>query len=76
MKISCTQENLHQGLSITSHLVTKNINLPILQNVLIKAEGGIVKFTTTNLEIAINCSVRGKVEDQGEFTIPSKLFFD
>lgn len=76
MKISCTQENLHQGLSITSHLVTKNINLPILQNVLVKAEGGIIKFTATNLEIAINCSVRGKVEEQGEFTIPSKLFFD
>ncbi|OGL71208.1 DNA polymerase III subunit beta [Candidatus Uhrbacteria bacterium RIFCSPHIGHO2_02_FULL_47_44] len=76
MKISCTQENLHQGLSITSHLVTKNVNLPILQNVLVKADGGIVKFTATNLEIAINCSVRGKIDEQGEFTIPSKLFFD
>ena len=76
MKISCTRENLHQGLSITSHLVTKNVNLPILQNVLLKAEGGIVKFTATNLEIAINCAVRGKVEESGEFTIPSKLFFD
>ncbi len=76
MKISCTRENLHQGLSITSHLVTKNINLPILQNVLLKAEGGIIKFTATNLEIAIKCSVRGKVEEPGEFTIPSKLFFD
>jgi DNA polymerase-3 subunit beta len=76
MKISCTQENLHQGLSITSHLVTKNVNLPILQNVLVKADGGIVRFTATNLEIAINCSVRGKIDEQGEFTIPSKLFFD
>lgn len=76
MKISCTRENLHQGLSITSHLVTKNINLPILQNVHIKADEGIVKFTTTNLEIVIQCSVRGKVEEKGECTIPSKLFFD
>ncbi len=76
MKLSCTRENLHQGLSITSHLMTKNVNLPILQNVLMKAEGGSIRFTATNLEIAINCTVRGKVDEPGEQTIPSKLFFD
>jgi DNA polymerase III subunit beta len=76
MKLSCTKENLHQGLSITSHLMTKNVNLPILQNVLVKAEGGAIRFTATNLEMAVNCTVRGKVEEPGEFTIPSKLFFD
>ncbi|MEK7615452.1 MAG: DNA polymerase III subunit beta [Patescibacteria group bacterium] len=76
MKLSCTRENLHQGLSITSHLMTKNVNLPILQNVLMKAEGGSIKFTATNLEIAVNCIVRGKIDEPGEHTIPSKLFFD
>lgn len=76
MKLSCTRQNLHQGLSITSHLMTKNINLPILQNVLIKAEGGSIRFTSTNLDIAVHCSVRGKVDEPGEYTIPSKLFFD
>jgi len=76
MKISVTRENLHQGLSIASHLTSKNVNLPILQNVLVKAEGGTIRFTTTNLEVAVNCSVRGKVDDQGEYTVPSKLFYD
>lgn len=76
MKLSCTRDNLHQGLSITSHLMTKNVNLPILQNVLVKAEGGTIRFTSTNLEIAVNCTVRGKVEEPGEHTVPSKLFFD
>ena len=74
--MSCTKDNLHQGLSITSHLMTKNVNLPILQNVLVKAEGGTIRFTSTNLEIAVNCTVRGKVEEAGEHTVPSKLFFD
>ena len=76
MKISCTRENLHQGLSVTSHLMNKGVNLPILQNVLIKAEGGIIKFTATNLEMAVSCLVRGKVEEGGEYTAPSKLLFD
>lgn len=76
MKLSCTRENLHQGLSITSHVMTKNVNLPILQNVLMKAEGGSIRFTATNLEIAVNCTVRGKVDEPGEHTVPSKLFYD
>src|SRR3989344_9095951 len=76
MKLSCTRENLRQGLSITSHLTSKNVNLPVLQNVLVKADGGTIRFTTTNLEIAVSCTVRGKVESGGEFTVPSKLFFD
>jgi DNA polymerase-3 subunit beta len=67
---------LYQGLSITSHLSNKNVNLPVLQNVLIKAEGGTIRFLSTNLEIAVGCTVRGKVDEPGEYTVPSKLFFD
>lgn len=76
MKISCTRENLHQGLSIVGHLTTKNVNLPILQNILMKAEGGSIRLTATNLEIAIHAQVRGKVDETGELTVPSKLFAD
>lgn len=76
MKLTCTRDNLHQGLGIVSHLTGKNVNLPILQNVLVKAEGGTIRFTTTNLEMAVSCLIRGKVEEPGEATIPSKLFYD
>jgi DNA polymerase-3 subunit beta len=31
---------------------------------------------TTNLEIAVSCNIRGKVESKGEFTVPSKLLSD
>lgn len=76
VKLSCTRENLYQGLAITSRVSTKNVNLPILNNVLLRADGGGLKLISTNLEIAITCHIRGKVEQQGEFTVPSKLFFD
>jgi len=76
MKLSCTKENLCQGLSITSHISTKNVNLPILNNVLLKADQGGLKLISTNLEIALTCSVRGKLEQQGEYTVPSKLFYE
>ncbi len=76
MKLTCTKENLHQGLAITSHIGTKNVHLPILSNVYLKADSGGLKLISTNLEIAITCHVRGRVEQQGEYTVPGKLFFD
>lgn len=76
MRISTTQENLHQGLSLVSRITSKNINLPILQNVLLKTNDKVIKFSTTNLEVAISCLVRGKVEEEGEFTVPARLLSD
>lgn len=76
MKLSCTRDNLYRGLSTTSHVGGKNINLPILGNVLLKVGGGALKLTATNLEMAISCLVRGKIEQEGEFTVPAKLFSD
>lgn len=76
MKLSCTQENLNRGLLISSHIASKNINLPILNNVLFKAEGGIITLLATNLEIGIRCAVRGKIESEGAIALPAKLFAD
>lgn len=76
MKVSCIKNNLRLGLAITSHLSTKNIQLPILNNILLVAKNGNIRLTSTNLEIAVSCLIRGKIEEEGEITIPSKLFYD
>ncbi len=74
MVCTCTQENLLQGLSLVGHIAGKNAQLPILANVLIQAEGGQLKISTTNLEMAISVIVRGRVDQPGEYTVPAKLF--
>ncbi len=76
MKFSCTQENLQTGLQVVSHIAGKNINLPVLSNVLIKATSEGLQFITTNLEIAVSCTVRGIVDEPGDFTVPSRLLAD
>lgn len=76
MKISCTQENLNQGLFMVSHVASKNTALPILNNVLIQAKENEIKLSATNLEIGVNCIIRGKVEKDGEFTVQSRLLAD
>jgi DNA polymerase-3 subunit beta len=73
MKITTLQENLKNGLFFTSHVAGKNINLPILNNVMIKAESGTIKLVTTDLEVGVVATVRGKVEKEGVFTVDAKI---
>ncbi len=73
MKFISLQENLKRGLNIVGHVSSKNVNLPILNNILIKAENGNIELVSTNLEIGITHQVRGKIETDGEFTVESKL---
>lgn len=76
MKLSTLQENLKSGLSLVGHIAGKNINLPILNNVLIEVAGGNIKLVTTDLEIGITTYVRGKIEKEGAFTVESKIISD
>ncbi len=74
MKFICTQENLNKALNIVGKITNKNSTLPILNNVLLKTEKGRIKLSSTNLEIGINYFLGGKVEEDGEITVPTKLF--
>lgn len=76
MKFSALQENLKTGLGLVSHVAGKNINLPVLNNVLIEAREGKIRLTATNLEIGISSVVRGKIDADGVFTVDSKILTD
>lgn len=56
-----------------SHVSGKNANLPILNNILFRADVSGLKLTTTNLDLTVTCTVRGKVDQPGEYTVPAKL---
>jgi len=76
MKFTILQENLKEALYIVGHIAGKNINLPILNNILIKVEQGNISFISTDLEIGIINKKRGKVDSEGEFTFDSRILFD
>ncbi len=73
MHIACTQENLLQGLNIVNHIAGSNVNLPVLGNVLLKTEAGSIQVSCTNLEMFVTCTIRGKIEKEGEYSVPAKL---
>lgn len=76
MKFVCTQENFSRGLSTVSHVASKNVTLPILNNLLIRAGANQIELLSTNLEIGITASIRGKVEQEGAYTVPARLLDD
>ena len=76
MKFSCTQENLRTALTLISHIAARQGSLPILSNVLIRAESRALTLVTTNLELGMTYHLRGKVEEDGVFTVNAKLLSD
>ena len=65
-----------RSLHVVSRIASRAGNLPILSNIHIKAEAEGITLKATNLEVGVSCTLRGKVEDFGEFTVPAKLFND
>ncbi len=76
MKVICTQENLKTGLLIIGKVLSSTNTLPILNNILMKAEHGVLKIYSTNLELAISTQVRCKTEEEGGITVVGKTLSD
>ena len=76
MRFSCTQENLHTALTLIGHIAARQGSLPILSNVLIRAEEKVITLIATNLELAMTYQLRGKVDEDGTFTANAKLLTD
>jgi DNA polymerase III subunit beta len=73
MKLNCLQSDLTTALSIVNRAVSPNNTLPVLNNILLKAEGKKLFLSATNLEIAINASIDADVKNEGALTVPAKV---
>lgn len=76
MKIICTQENLKTGLLQVGRIISSSVSLPVLNNVLLKTENGMLKISSTNLEVAITSLIRCKVVEDGSVTVMCKTLTD
>lgn len=76
MKFTVLQKNLIKGLNVVGKAVNPRSPLPILNNVLIKAENGRLKLTASDLSVIISIWVGAKVENDGEIAIPAKILSD
>src|SRR3990167_775039 len=76
MKITVNQKNLKKALGLVERIVSRNISLPILNNILLRTENGRLKVSATNLEIGINYLIGAKIEEVGDIAVPARIFSD
>lgn len=72
MQLSCTQSDLARALSIVNRAVQPNNTLPVLNNILLRAEKGQLFLSATNLEISISALIPAPCDQEGAITLPAK----
>ena len=75
MNLSITKEQILNGLQAVQNVVSSRTTLPILSNVLLRAEGERLEFTATDLDVTVACSVEAKVKKGGVTTVPVRKLF-
>jgi DNA polymerase III subunit beta len=72
MKLSISKEQMIQGLQAVQNIVSTRTTLPVLSNVLLRADAGRLNLTGTDLDVTISSAVEATVERPGAVTLPAK----
>ncbi len=72
MKFSITRENLQSGLGAVAAAIPARTTLPVLSNLLVRAEEESLHFSGTDLDISVSVSVPAEVEGEGAVTVPAR----
>jgi DNA polymerase III subunit beta len=72
MNLTIAKDQILQGLLAVQNVVSARTTLPILSNVLMKAEGNRLEFTATDLDVTVACGVEAGVKKPGATTVPVK----
>tara|TARA_R110002124_G_scaffold117499_2_gene274546 strand:- start:354 stop:1478 length:1125 start_codon:yes stop_codon:yes gene_type:complete len=76
MKFSIDRSDLLRALSHVHTIVERRNTIPILANVLLRAEDGILFLNTTDMDLEIAESVPASVELAGATTVPANTLYD
>jgi DNA polymerase III subunit beta len=76
MKLSCSTQELLQALQLVSRAISGQQALPILGNILVRAEGNQCVLSATDLELSMITSLDAQVEQEGSITIPAKAILN
>src|SRR5438876_10701521 len=75
MNLTISKEQIIAGLQAVQNVVSTRTTLPILSNVLMRAEGDRLEFTATDLDVTISCAVEANIKKPGASTVPVKRLF-
>ncbi|SEQ64615.1 DNA polymerase III, beta subunit [Faunimonas pinastri] len=76
MKVTIERANLLKALNHVHRVVERRNTIPILANVLLRAEGGDLFLKATDLDMEIVDRVPAMVEAAGATTVPAHMLYD
>jgi DNA polymerase-3 subunit beta len=76
MELAFEKDELLYALQIVQGVASGRNTLPILSNVLIRAEGGNIELAATDLEVGIKLKVVGTIREEGSITVSAKKLTD
>ncbi len=76
MHIKCDKYLLNEAVAGVSKAVTMRSAIPVLEGILLKAEGFTLTLTGYDLEMAITTKIEANVLEPGEIVLSAKLFGD
>jgi DNA polymerase-3 subunit beta len=76
MKVILNQDSFSKALNSVYRIANTHSTLPVLNNILIRAENGLIELNATNLEVFISNSINAKIEEDGIVLIPANLITD
>ena len=72
MKLKVSKEAVNAGLQRVLSVVAARSTIPVLSNVLFRAEDGRLWLTATDLDVSVRVGVEGTVEEAGGTTLPAR----
>lgn len=76
MKFTINRADLLRSLAHVQGVVERRNTIPILANVLLKAEGETLKLATTDMDLEMVEMVEAKVKTPGSTTVPALTLYD
>jgi DNA polymerase-3 subunit beta len=76
MKVTVERAELLKSLGHVHRVVERRNTIPILANVLIKAEKGKLSLKATDLDLEVTDSIAAEVSPAGATTVPAHIFYE
>jgi DNA polymerase III subunit beta len=76
MKVTVERAALLKSLGHVHRVVERRNTIPILANVLIRAEGSKLSFKATDLDLEITETITAEVSPGGSTTVPAHMFYE
>ena len=76
MKVVCGKDELAEKLGVVGRGVSTRTSVQILAGIMVRAAGGRLHLSATDMEISVRDSLEAQVEEEGAVVVPGRLLVD